>query len=189
LGAQHSAPEDRINQPRSVPLRFMDLVDRLNGVIGRSVAWLVLLMVLIGTFNAVGRYLGRFLGVNLSSNVYLEMQWYLFSLVFLLGSAYALREDAHVRVDVLFARVSDRTRSWINLLGTILLLLPFCIFTLWVSAPSVINSINIREGSPDPGGLPRYPIKAFIIVCFVLLILQGIAEIIRELNKLKGGNK
>jgi TRAP-type mannitol/chloroaromatic compound transport system permease small subunit len=170
-------------------LRFADAVDRLNGFIGHSIAWLVVLMVLIGTFNAVARYLGRYVGVNLSSNVYLELQWYLFSLIFLLGAAFALREDAHIRVDVLFANLSERTRSWINLLGTVLLLLPFCVFSIWASLPAVRNSFIIREGSPDPGGLARYPLKAVILISFGLLILQGLAEFIKELHKLRNGGQ
>jgi TRAP-type mannitol/chloroaromatic compound transport system permease small subunit len=93
------------------------------------------LMVLVGAFNAVARYLGRFLGVHLSSNAYIELQWYLFSLVFLLGAAWVLREDAHVRVDVLYARVTARTQAIIDILGTLLLLVPFSAFVLWVSRP------------------------------------------------------
>lgn len=173
---------------RHFSLRIADAIDSLNGMIGRGVSWLVLLMVLIGAFNAVARYAGRYIGLNLSSNIYLELQWYLFSLVFLLGAAYALREDSHVRVDVLFASLSARGRSWINLLGTALLLIPFCVFTLWVSFTPIMNSIRIREGSPDPGGLARYPLKVCILVCFALLILQGISEFIKELHNLRQGN-
>jgi TRAP-type mannitol/chloroaromatic compound transport system permease small subunit len=168
-------------------LRLAAGIDRLNGWVGRAVSWLVVLMVLVGAANALLRYIGRWAGMNLSSNAYIELQWYLFSLVFLLGGAYALREDAHVRVDVFYARVSGRVRSWINLLGTALLLMPFCVFTLWVSIPSVRNSWRIREVSPDPGGLPRYPLKAVVLVAFALLILQGIAEFIKESNRLRRG--
>jgi TRAP-type mannitol/chloroaromatic compound transport system permease small subunit len=142
-------------------------------------------MIIIGAANAVFRYLGRFIGVNLSSNVYLELQWYLFSVVFLLGAAFALREDAHVRVDVVFAAVSARARSWINILGAALLLIPFCAFAFWASWPSVMNSWQLREGSPDPEGLPRYPLKTLVLLCFALLVLQGIAEIIKEFDKLR----
>lgn len=167
-------------------LRVAAAVDRLSDTIGRAASWLALVMVLVGAFNAIARYLGRFMGLQLSSNSWLELQWYIFSLLFLLGAAYALRHDAHVRVDVLFAKLSDRGRAWINLLGTVLLLLPFCIFMLLVSWPTVRNSWSIREVSSDPGGLPRYPLKAFILICFVLLLLQGIAELIREVAALRG---
>jgi TRAP-type mannitol/chloroaromatic compound transport system permease small subunit len=179
----HTAPGRRQMSLRESLLRFSGLIDRMTSAIGRASSWLVLAMVLLGALNAIARYSGRFLGMSLSSNAFLEAQWYMFSLVFLLGAAYALREDAHVRVDVLLARLRPRARSRINIGGTLLLLLPFCIFSLWVSLPAVINSWKLREGSPDPGGLPRYPLKTFIIVCFVLLILQGISELIKELYK------
>jgi TRAP-type mannitol/chloroaromatic compound transport system permease small subunit len=167
-------------------LRFARAVDRLTGGIGRGVAWLTLAMVLIGAFNAGARYAGRFLGVSLSSNAWIELQWYLFSVMFLLGAAYALREDAHVRVDVVFARLPERAQAWINILGTLLLLVPFCTFMLWVSLPAVLNSWRVREGSPDPGGLPRWPLKALVLLCFALLLLQGIAELIKQIARLRG---
>lgn len=168
-------------------LRVADWIDRLSDRIGRVTSWLALIMVLVGAFNAIFRYLGRFLGVQLGSNSWLELQWYLFSLLFLLGGAYALRHDAHVRVDVLFARLSDRGRAWINIVGTVVLLLPFTVFMLIVSWPTVRNSWGIREMSSDPGGLPRYPLKTFLLVCFALLLLQAIAELIRETVALRTG--
>jgi TRAP-type mannitol/chloroaromatic compound transport system permease small subunit len=168
-------------------LRVARAIDAVTGGIGRAAAWLALAMVLIGAFNAVARYLGRYLGVHLSSNSYLELQWYLFSLMFLLGAAWVLREDRHVRVDVLFGRVSARTQSLINILGTLLLLVPFSAFVIWVSAPVVRNSWRIREMSPDPGGLPRYPLKAMILVCFALLLAQAVSELIKEVHRLRHG--
>jgi len=166
-------------------LRLSAVIDRLNENVGRLVSWLVVLMVLIASYNAIVRYLGRYIGRNFSSNAYLESQWYLFSVIFLLGAAWALKEDAHVRVDVFYGRVSERVRAWINLLGGLLLTLPFCLFVLWASLPSVQNSWRIREGSPDPGGLPRYPLKAMILVGFVLLLLQGISEVIKTARVLR----
>ncbi|HEX2168590.1 MAG TPA: TRAP transporter small permease subunit [Longimicrobiales bacterium] len=166
-------------------LRISAAIDRVTGFVGRAAAWLTLIMVLVGAFNAIARYLGRYIGINLSSNVYLELQWYLFSLVFLLGAAWVLREGAHVRVDVLYARVSTRAQSLINIIGTLLLLVPFSAFVLWVSAPIVSASWRIREGSPDPGGLPRYPLKALILVCFALLLLQAVSELIREVHRFR----
>ncbi len=164
---------------------FVRLVDGFTERVGRAVSWLVLAMVLIGAYNAVARYLGRGLGVNLSSNAYLEAQWYLFSLVFLLGAAYTFKHDNHVRVDVLYGRMSKRGRLWIDLIGTVVFLLPFSLFTLWVSWPSVRNSWTVLEGSPDPGGLPRYPIKSMILVAFALLALQGCAEVVRGIALLR----
>lgn len=167
-------------------LRVAAAFDRINEYVGRAASWLALVMVLIGAFNAIARYLGRFMGIQLSSNGWLELQWYLFSLLFLLAGGYTLRHDAHVRVDVFFARLPARARAWINLLGTALLLIPFCVFTLVVSWSTVRNSWAIGEVSSDPGGLPRYPLKTFILVCFALLLLQAIAELIREIHAVRG---
>jgi len=161
-------------------------IDSLTNLIGKGSSWLILAMTLIGAFNAVARYLGRYLGVNLSSNAYIELQWYMFSLVFLLGAAYALRKDSHVRVDVLYGRLSRRGRAWIDLLGTLLFLLPFSLFALWVSWPSVLSSWKVLETSPDPGGLVRYPIKSMILVCFFLLALQAVSELIKLVSFLRG---
>lgn len=170
-------------------MRVAATIDRITAGTGRIVGWLAVVMVVLGAFNAIARYLGRFTGRNLSSNAYLEAQWYLFSLIFLLGAAYALQRDAHVRVDVLFARFSDTVRAWINILGTIFLLIPFCIFVLWSSWPAVRNSWSIREVSPDPGGLPRYPLKAVILLCFLLLLLQAVSELIKEIRKLRAHDR
>lgn len=162
-------------------------VDRLNRRLGRLAGWLVLAMVLLGAFNAVARYLGRYVGANLSSNAWLELQWYLFSLVFLLGGAYTLLKDDHVRVDVLYGRLSRRARGLVDLAGTALLLVPFAAFVLWVSWPAVRNSWAVLEGSPDPGGLPRYPIRTMILVGFALLLLHGLVRLPRMLAEWRGG--
>jgi TRAP-type mannitol/chloroaromatic compound transport system permease small subunit len=161
-------------------------IDRCNGWIGHAVAWITVAMVLLAAFNAIARYSGRFLGVSLSRNAWIELQWYLFSVMFLLGGAWALRDDAHVRVDVFFNRLSRRGQAWVNLLGTLLLLVPFCLLTLWVSWPAVHNSWLVREGSPDPGGLARWPLKALILVSFVLLLLQAVSEIVKQIGILSG---
>jgi TRAP-type mannitol/chloroaromatic compound transport system permease small subunit len=166
--------------------RLADFIDRLSDRLGRWVSWLILAMVLVGAANAVGRYAGRSLGLNLSSNAALELQWYLFSLVFLLAAGYTLKRDSHVRVDVIYGRLSAKMRSWIDLLGGVLFLLPFCIFSLWVSWPSVRNSWAVFEQSPDPGGLARYPIKSVILVAFALLALQGLAQVIHSVGALRG---
>ncbi len=166
---------------------YTRIVDRLTGGLGRFISWLALLMVLIGAYNAIARYLGRFIGVNLSSNLYLELQWYLFSLIFLLGAGFALKEDAHVRVDVVYGRMRAKAKARINVIGSVLMLIPFSIFVLWVSWPSIRNSWAVLESSPDPGGLPRYPLKAVIIVAFVLLLAQGIAELMKDVAVLRKG--
>ncbi len=171
--------------PGGFPARFVAWTDRLNSRIGVAVSWLTLAMVAVGAYNAVVRYLGRFTGWNLSSNAYLELQWYMFSLVFLLGAAYALLTGAHVRVDVIFSRLPERWRRRIDLWGSLLFLIPFAVFGLVMSWPAVRNSWAVLEVSSDPGGLPRYPIKSVLLVAFALLALQGLAEAVRNWQRLR----
>jgi TRAP-type mannitol/chloroaromatic compound transport system permease small subunit len=166
-------------------IRLAERIDGLSRGLGRLAAWLGLAMVMIGAFNAVARYGGRFVGLNLSSNAWIELQWYLFSAVFLLGAAATLEANAHVRVDVLYGRLGERARAAIDLAGTALFLIPFCIFGILVSWPAVAASWSILEMSPDPGGLPRYPIKSLIPLAFALLILQGIAGAVRSIDRLR----
>ena len=165
---------------------FAGAVDRLNGGLGRVVAWLTLAMVLVGAFNATVRYLGRFTGADLASNAYIELQWYLFSALFLLGAADALRQDAHVRVDVAYGRFPKRVQGIVDLFGTFVFLLPFCILAIATSLPAVEASWAIYEQSPDPGGLARYPIKTLIPICFVLVALQGLAQAVRAWSRARG---
>lgn len=167
-------------------IRIAHGIDRFSEYTGRLVYWLTLAMVLIGSYNAIARYTERYTGLGLSSNTWIELQWYLFSLVFLLGTAYGLKHDVHVRVDVLYERLSRRGRAWINLLGTALFLLPFSVLMLATSWPMVRNSWAVWEQSPDPGGLPRYPIKTVIPIAFVLLIVQGASLAIKQVAVLQG---
>jgi TRAP-type mannitol/chloroaromatic compound transport system permease small subunit len=161
-------------------LRLARGIDAVNRAVGRCAAWLSLAMVLMGVFNALARHFDRAVGGGLSSNAYVEGQWYLFSLVFLLGAPHALRAGAHVRVDVLYGRLPERARHWIDLLGGLLFTIPFCVFVLWISWPSVHESWVIREGSSDPGGLPRWPIKAVVPVAFALLLAQAASETLKR---------
>jgi len=161
--------------------RIINVIDKLNNWIGKSVSWLLLAMVLIGAFNAIARFLGKYLGVNLSSNMYLELQWYLFSIVFLAGAAYTLYKDSHVRVDVLYDHLSPKKQAWLNLIGNLTLLIPFCIFALIMSYKPVIQSWSLLEQSPDPNGLPRYIIKSVIPIGFFLLLLQGISQVLKNI--------
>ncbi|NEQ39537.1 MAG: TRAP transporter small permease subunit [Okeania sp. SIO3I5] len=161
-------------------LRLSRIIDNLNELIGRLTYGLVILMVLVGVWNVIGRYLGRSIGQNLTSNALIEIQWYIFDLVFLLGGAYALKHNEHVRVDIFYTKWSPKRKALANLIGTILFLIPFSIIVVIVSWGAVVNSWAILETSPDPGGLPRYPIKTMIIVSFVLLFLQGISEAIKN---------
>ena len=137
-------------------------------------------MVIIGTWNVIGRYLGRITGTELSSNSFIESQWYIFDLVFFLGAAYVLQHDEHVRVDIFYSQFSPKRKALINLLGTVLFLIPFCILVIIFSWGTIIDSWIDQEVSPDPGGLPRYPIKTLIPIAFILLIFQGISEAIKN---------
>jgi TRAP-type mannitol/chloroaromatic compound transport system permease small subunit len=161
-------------------------IDRLNERIGAVASWLTLLMVAAGAYNAIARHVDRAAGVRLSSNAWIEAQWYMFSLVFLLGAAYTLKRDEHVRVDVLHGRLSAKGKAWIDVVGTVVLMVPFCVLGLWVAVPSVIASFKVREGSPDPGGLPRYPLKAVVLIAFALLLLQAFAILIKKVAELRG---
>lgn len=167
-------------------LRLADAIDRFQDRVGRWLYWLTLMMVVIGAYNAIVRYLDKYTGMTLSSNTYLEMQWYLFAILFLVGTAYTLKHDAHVRVDILYTRFGPKGKAWINLLGTVLFLFPFCILMLWVSWPAVANSWAVLEMSPDPGGLPRYPIKTVIPIAFLLVMVQGVSMTIRAAATLRG---
>ena len=164
-------------------------VDQLTQRLGRLLSWLAVVMVLIGAFNALGRYASRALGANLSSNGLLEAQWYLFALIFLLGAAPTLAADRHVRVDVYYGRLSPRRKAWIDLIGCLVLMLPFCIFAFATSLSFVGSSWAVWEVSPDPGGLPRWPIKTAIPVAFALLTIQGLVFALGRLEVLVGGEE
>lgn len=150
---------------------FSRLIDALNEQIGRAVSWLTSLLVLVVCYDVLTRYL-----LQSSSVAVQEMEWHLFALIFLLGAAYTLKHDRHVRVDVFYTRFSPRTRAWVDLLGSLLFLIPFCAVAIWSSQTFVANAYRIGETSPDPGGLPgRYLLKAAIPAGFLLLLLQGLS--------------
>ena len=160
--------------------RISAAIDRLNERIGSAIQWLALVMVVIGAFNAIARYADQYTGMSLSSNAYLDLQWYFFSLIFLMGSAYGLNHDYHVRVDVMYARLGRRARAWIDLTGSVLFLVPFAVLMFWISWGWVVRSWTILETSADPGGLPRYPIKSVVLVSFLLLLLQALSQIVKN---------
>lgn len=167
-------------------LRLSSAIDRVTEFTGRLAYWLVVPMILIGVWNVIGRQVARGLGVNLTSNALIEAQWYLFSIIFLLGAAYTLKHNGHVRVDVFYSNFFARRKTQVNLVGTALFLIPFCVIIILASWPWIVNSWRILEVSNDPGGLPRYPIKSMIIVGFGLLLLQGFSELIKNLAFLTG---
>ena len=168
--------------------RLSTLIDAVSDRVGSLVGWLTLAMFVLGAFNAVARYLGKSIELNLSSNAYIEAQWYLFSAIFLLGAAHTLQRDQHVRVDVLYGRLSERRKAWVDIVGTVSFLIPFCLFGLIITVPAVRNSWAVLEVSPDPGGLPRYPIKTLMLVCFGLLLLQAISELIKRVRTIREGD-
>lgn len=156
-------------------------IDALNERVGRVTLWLVLLATLISAGNALMRY-----GADRSSNAWLEIQWYLFALIFLLGAGYTLKHNGHVRIDILYGRFSPRTQAWIDILGGLLFLLPLCGVMIWMGWNGFAASWAVGEISPDAGGLPRWPIKLVIPLGFFLLLLQGVAEIIKRAAFLAG---
>jgi TRAP-type mannitol/chloroaromatic compound transport system permease small subunit len=162
-------------------LRFARGVDRLNEVIGRGVAWLGLAAVVICAAAATARY-----ALNIGSNAWLEIQWYLNAAVWLLVAGYTLKRHEHVSIDVLAGRFSPRVQAWIHILGGIFMLLPATVVIGWYSWPSLANSWDILEYSSDPGGLIRWPVRALIPIAFALLALQGVSELIKRIGFLKG---
>ncbi|GFE70552.1 TRAP transporter small permease subunit [Chroococcus sp. FPU101] len=164
--------------------------DKLEGLLN----WLVLLTVGVGFYNVIARYIGRFIGVTLSSNVFIELQWYLFSIVFLLGFAYILKHGENVRVDFLYANFTEKQRSLIDFLGTILFLIPFCLIGIWVTFNPVLQSWGYLpngtwgdwEVSSDADGLPRAPIKTMLPIGLFLLLIQSISQAIKYLAVLLG---
>ena len=167
-------------------LRVSRVIDAGSRRLAHGVAWLTLAMILMGAFNALARYLGTYIGVALGSNAYLELQWYLFSLVFLFGAPYTLRSGGHVRVDVLYGGHRREAQAWIDLCGTLLFLLPFCAVVIWYSWDSAAIAWREKENSSDPGGLLRYPIKMAVPAAFVVVALQGVSEAIKRVGILRG---
>lgn len=164
-----------------VALKFADAVDRLSEQVGQWLKWLVLLSSLISAGVAIVRY-----SLHTGSNAWLEIQWYMFGAMFLLGAGYALKHEEHVRVDIFYSRMSPRTRAWVDVFGGILFLLPTAVIIGWMSIPMVTNSILSGEYSSDPGGLVRWPIKICIPIGFALLTLQGLADIIKKVAIARG---
>lgn len=175
-------------------LKFSQFIDSCADKLGWLSNWLVLLTIGVGFFNVVARYLGRFIGVQLSSNALLDLQWYLFSLTFLFGFVYILRHGENVRVDFLYTNMSEKKRALVDFLGTILFLIPFCLIGIWVTFNPVLQSWGRSsdgswgtwEVSSDANGLPRAPIKTMIPVALIFLLLQSLSQAIKYLAVLLG---
>lgn len=162
-------------------LKLSGLIDQINVRIGKATTWLILIVVVISAGNAVMRY-----AVNWSSNGLLEIQWYLFSTIFLLCSGYVLLNNEHIRIDVIAGRLSPRAQNWIDVFGIIAFLLPMALITLSLSWPVFINAWDSGEGSPNPGGLIRWPVRLMMPIGFLLLTLQGVSELIKRVAFLTG---
>jgi TRAP-type mannitol/chloroaromatic compound transport system permease small subunit len=162
-------------------LRIADAIDALNRWIGRAAVWLILAAVLISAATATLRYV-----LDWGSNSLIEIQWAMFGMVFLLGAAWTLQEHGHVRIDILSARLSPRARLWIDIAGGLLFLLPMCLLVVYDAWGYFLISFHQAEASPNPGGLPWWPMKLLIPVAFALLAAQGVAEIVKAVAALTG---
>ena len=156
-------------------------IDKLNQLIAGAVSWALLIAVIICTGNALVRYIFK-----MSSNSWLEIQWYLFAAVFMLASAHTLKRDEHVRIDVVTSHFSKRTQVWIDLIGYLLFLLPVCLVIIYYGIPFARDSISSAEMSSSAGGLIVWPVKLLVPLGFALLVLQGISEIIKRIEFLAG---
>ncbi len=156
-------------------------LDNFNRSLGRGIAWLTLITVLLTFVIVVLRY-----GFDWGSIAMQESVIYLHALVFMAGAAYTLERDEHVRVDIFYSHMGPKHKAWVNLLGSLLFLLPFCLFTLWVSLPYVANSWKLLEGSREAGGLPLvFLLKSYIPIMAILLLLQGISLAARSLKEIR----
>ena len=162
-------------------LQLSRSIDRMSEFVGRWVAWLVLAAVLISAGNAVTRK-----AFNMSSNAFLEIQWYLFAAVFLLASGYTLLRQEHVKIDVVSGRFSKRTQIWIEIVGLCVFLFPFIYMIIKLSMPLVIGAFVTKEMSSNAGGLIRWPVFAMLPLGLFLLGLQGVSELIKRIAFLKG---
>jgi TRAP-type mannitol/chloroaromatic compound transport system permease small subunit len=162
-------------------LAFSRGVDWLNAKFGVVADWLVLIACLISAGNATSRYL-----ISLSSNAWLEVQWYLFSGMFLLGASYTLKMNEHVRVDLVYANVTDRGRLWIDMFGLVFFLLPAMAMLAWMTWPFFLDAWLRQEISANAGGLIRWPVKILMPVGFALITAQGVSELIKRIAALQG---
>jgi TRAP-type mannitol/chloroaromatic compound transport system permease small subunit len=162
-------------------LSLSRLIDAITTFIGRSTMWLVLATTLISAGNAIVRK-----AFDISSNGMLEIQWYLFAAVFMLGAGYGFLRNSHVRIDFISSRLSPRTRSIIDVVGILIVLFPFCVLLIWLSWPFFMSAFNSGEMSQNAGGLIRWPAYLLVPVGFALLMMQGVSELIKRLAFLTG---
>jgi len=162
--------------------RIADRIDALNEWVGRGVSWVTTALVAVVFGDVVMRYV-----FNISFVFTQELEWHLFAFIFLIGAGYTLLHDGHVRVDIIYQRLSTKARAWVNLIGCLVFLFPGCVLIIGTSIDFVWESMKILEGSPDPGGIPlRFLLKSCIPIGFVLFGLQGVSLFIRSLLIIKG---
>jgi TRAP-type mannitol/chloroaromatic compound transport system permease small subunit len=162
-------------------LKVSAAIDWLNDKLGAIANWLVLGACLISAGNAMSRY-----AFDLSSNAWLEIQWYLFAAIVMMGASHTLRVNEHVRVDILYTHLSERGKEWLDLIGTAVFLVPSMLVISWYSIPFFMQSWNIQEISGNAGGLIRWPVKILVPLGFALVALQGVSEIIKRAAALRG---
>ena len=162
-------------------LTFSRGMDWFTERLGRSLYWLLLLAVVVSVVNAIGRY-----GFSMTSNAWLEMQWYLFATIFMLGAGYVFLHDQHVRIDVLSQKLPRKVQVWIDVVGITVFLIPLCLFIIWSSWPPVARAIETWEVSVAPGGLLRWPLYILVPIGFMLLALQSLSELFKRVAFLAG---
>jgi TRAP-type mannitol/chloroaromatic compound transport system permease small subunit len=156
-------------------------IDALNQKIGAICDWLVLLACVVSAGNAMVRY-----AYDYSSNAWLEVQWYMFGVIVMFGASYTLRRNEHVRVDIIYMTLKERGQLWVDVIGTLLFLLPMCLLLAWLSWPFFMQSYAVWEHSSNAGGLVRWPIKLILPVGFLFVALQGVSELIKRIAALRG---
>lgn len=156
-------------------------IDRLNEFIGKWVSWLILVSILVSAGNAIIRKL-----FDVSSNAWLELQWYLFGAAFMLAAAYTLKQNEHIRIDIVYGMWSRRVQHWIDLIGHLFFLMPFVLLMVYMFVPYTLHSFRSGEVSTNAGGLIIWPAKAILLVGFFLLALQGVSEIIKKIAIMRG---
>lgn len=162
-------------------LKLSTVIDAISEFLGKLSGYLVLICCLVSAINALVRYI-----FNYSSNGWLEIQWYMFGFIVLIGASYTLRMNEHVRVDIIYGSISSRARIWVDIIGITLFLLPACFYLMWLSWPMFALSFNQGEMSSNAGGLIRWPVKLIIVAGFALLFLQGLSELIKRFGALAG---
>lgn len=159
-------------------------MQKINRYIKKITATLVVVISIIGATNAILRYSGKYLQINLSSNLLLELQWYFFSIIFLLGASYTFSKDKHIRVDVFYNSFNLKKKKIFNILATIILLIPFSLTLMYLSWGYFYNSVSILEQSSEPNGLPRYIIKFFMPLSFFILFLNAVKYCFQQIKDL-----